>query len=241
MPDRRAHRGPHPRDPELFGRDREPVLREAVDHLSWLLTRGYAEPSSLKLVGDRFALTDRQRLAVRRCSCADQQLEARRASEIPSDALAGARVEIDGFNLLTTIEAALSDGVLLRGRDGCLRDMASMHGSYRKVAETVPALELIGEMLDGCGISTAQWWLDRPVSNSGRLRTIMGKIAEERGWDWAIELNVDPDRVLAESREIVVTADSMILDRCGRWCSLARAVVESRIDGAWILDLGDAT
>ena len=240
MPDKRAHRGPHPRDPELFAHEFEPVLRKAVRHLSWLLTHDYAVPSALKLVGDRFALTDRQRLAVRRCGCADQRLATRRTSELATHALRAACVEIDGFNLLTTIEAALCGGVLLKGRDGCIRDMASMHGSYRKVIETTPALELIGGFLSECGISNARWWLDRPVSNSGRLRTIMNDLAGARGWDWSIELVADPDAVLAESPEIVVSADSLILDRCGRWCSLARAIVESRIEGAWLLDLADA-
>lgn len=240
MPDRRAHRGPHPRDPELFGLDQAPALREAVGHLSWLLTHGYAEPSSLKLVGDRFALTDRQRLAVKRCSCADGRRSARRGSEVAPETLAGAPIEIDGFNLLTTIEAALCGGVLLVGRDGCLRDMASMHGSYRKVAETVPALHLIGEFLAEYGVTNARWWLDRPVSNSGRLRTIMSDVAEERGWNWTIELAADPDPVLAASPGIVVTADSLILDQCGRWCSLARRIVKARLPGAWTLELGDA-
>ena len=47
---------------------------------------------------------------------------------------------IDGYNALTTIESALSGSVILRARDGCYRDMASMHGTYRKVQETVPAI-----------------------------------------------------------------------------------------------------
>jgi len=37
--------------------------------------------------------------------------------------------------------------VLMFGRDGALRDMASIHGSYRKVEETVPALELTTQTL----------------------------------------------------------------------------------------------
>ena len=71
MPDARAHRGPDPRDRDAFAPAAWPRLREAVADLSWLLTRGYAEASSLKLVGDRLALTERQRMAVRRCACAD--------------------------------------------------------------------------------------------------------------------------------------------------------------------------
>jgi hypothetical protein len=38
-----------------------PILCQAVEELSWLLTRGYPPTSTLKLVGDRYALTERQR------------------------------------------------------------------------------------------------------------------------------------------------------------------------------------
>ena len=117
---------------------------------------------------------------------------------------------------------------------------AASGSSMRKVIETIPALELIGNFLSECGVANARWWLDRPVSNSGRLRTIMNDLAHTHGWEWRIELVADPDAVLAESPEIVVSADSLILDRCGRWCSLARAIVESRIESAWLLELDDA-
>ena len=46
---------------------------------SWLLTRGYAEKGALKLVGDRFSLTERQRLAVMRSACSDQHLSPAKA------------------------------------------------------------------------------------------------------------------------------------------------------------------
>ena len=110
-----------------------------------------------------------------------------------AQSLAGCRIEIDGYNVLTTIEAALSGGVLLLARDGALRDMASMHGSYRKVDETRPALELIGQTLAGFGVSEALWLLDRPVSNSGRLKKIIEDLAGQRGWTWQVELVHDPD------------------------------------------------
>ena len=152
--------------------------------------------------------------------------------------LAGCRIEIDGYNVLTTIEAALSGGVLLLARDGALRDMASMHGSYRKVDETQPALELIGQTLAGFGVSEALWLLDRPVSNSGRLKKIIEDLAGQRGWTWQVELVHDPDAELAQSDAIIATADSGILDLCGTWCNLARETVERHVAGAWILDFG---
>ena len=76
MPDKRAHRGQHPADAMLFASDRIPDIRYAVADYSLLLGKGYAEKSSLKLVGDRFALTERQRLAVMRSSCSDEHVSS---------------------------------------------------------------------------------------------------------------------------------------------------------------------
>jgi len=239
MPDRRRHRGPHPHDTTLFAARFHDILRTAVGDLSWLLTRGYAEPSSLKLVGDRYELNERQRRAVIRSACRDDALSDRSARQVPPDRLYDEPLEIDGFNLLTTVEAALSGGVLLLGRDGCLRDMASMHGSYRKVAETVPALERIGRWLAGHRVASVHWWLDRPVSNSGRLKTVMSEMAAGHSWPWTIELDDDPDRRLIASDCLVASADSMVLDQCRRWCNLARHIVEETVPDAWIVDLRD--
>ncbi len=224
---------------ELFQEEVHASLREAVRHLSWLLTRGYAIPSSLKLVGDRLILTERQRLAVARSSCSDQSLASRECRRIDTSKLKSETVDIDGFNLLTTIEAALSGGVLIRGRDGCLRDMASMHGSYRRVEETVPGLILIGESLKAADISHCQWWLDQPVSNSGRLKSIMSDLSSEHGWPWSIDLVPDPDALLRTSKNVVVTADGPVLDDCDRWCNLADEIVETQITNARPIDLRD--
>ena len=108
MPDTRRHRGPHPEDAELFAPAVWPALRAAVADLSWLLSRGYAENSALKLVGDRLQLTERQRIAVMRPTCSDQALQHRHQTQVPAERLAGERLDIDGFNVLTTVEAALA-------------------------------------------------------------------------------------------------------------------------------------
>jgi hypothetical protein len=61
--------------------------------------------------------------------------------------------------------------------------------------------------------------------------------AAQHGWNWAVELVNDPDAVLRESPEIVATADSAVLDRCGRWFNLARAVIDAQCADASIIDL----
>jgi hypothetical protein len=237
VPDRRKHRGPHPEDVRLFSAEIYPRLSLAVDDLCWLLTRGYAPDSSLKIVGDRYGLVARQRVAVARCSCGTTEAQRRRMHEVERGALHGRPIELDGYNILTTIEAALSGGGIFAARDGTYRDMASMHGTYRKVAETLTALDLLGGELARLNITECIMYLDRPVSNSGRLKTLIEDLAADKGWPWRIELAGNPDAILAESQEIVATADSVILDRCRAWYNLARAIVAGHIRQAWIVDL----
>lgn len=236
MPDRRKHRGAHPADRQLFGPGSIAGLQAATVEMSWLLTRGYPGAATLELVGNRHGLDRRQRSAVQRCSCSDAQRDDRLARRVDPEDLHGTEVHLDGFNVLTTIEVALGGGVILHARDTCYRDMASMHGTYRKVEETVPALQLVGGFMQSSGVRHVIWYLDRPVANSGRLRAVL-RHQQPSGMSWDIEVVPDPDRILVAVDGVVATADSGVLDSAGRWVNLVRAVVETHVRGAWILDL----
>jgi hypothetical protein len=227
MPDRRTHRGPHPEDEELFADSNWPRLRSAVTDYSWLLTRGYAEPSAIKIVGDRHALNARQRMAVARSACTDAALEQRRARQVTAAEVQGQPLWIDGFNVLTTVEVALGGGVVLAARDGTCRDIAGVHGTYRNVEETRPAIDLVGQTLQALAPAGCVWLLDSPVGNSGRLKTILIEIATGSGWPWKVQLVQNPDPILIASSSIVATADSMILDGCQSWFNLVPQVIAS--------------
>lgn len=237
MPDLRRHRGPHPEDPLLFAAEWENDLRAATRDLSWLLTRHYASPSAIKVVGDRYALNARQRVAIARCACGDQQLTSRRQRQVEISCLQQQQLWIDAYNVLTSVEAALSGGVILEARDGCYRDMASMHGSYRKVEETVPAISIVGDVLARWGVTGCRWLLDAPVSNSGRLKTMLRETGQDHGWNWDVELVANPDTLLVYADSIVASADSHVLDHAPRWFNLAREAIDLRVPSAWKVDL----
>jgi len=237
MPDKRSHRGPHPADENLFAPAAISDLRSALADYSLLLTKGYAEKSALKLVCDKFSLTQRQRLAVMRSACSDRQFANRIQKRIEAKNLAGESIAVDGYNVLITIEAAMSGGVIFAGRDGCYRDLASIHGTYRKVTETIPALQLIGEFLKEAGVTKTLLLLDSPVSNSGRLKTLIGELAEQNNWNWEIELLLSPDAELKKTDLIVASSDSVILDGCRHWVNLATAIIEQKLPSAWIIDM----
>lgn len=221
----------------LFAPQQIPRLRAATAELSWLLGREYAEKSALKLVGDHHQLAERQRRAVMRAACTEAARQARRARQVQLEDLRGQRLAIDGYNVLTSVEAALAAGALFVGHDGCLRDVASMHGSFRRVAETEPALRLVGECLERCAPAAVVWYLDKPVGNSGRLKKTIVDLAAAHGWRWTVQVVASPDAALASCGDVVATADSAVLDRCGRWVNLARHVIQRSVPHAWIIDL----
>lgn len=140
---------------------------------------------------------------------------------------------IDGFNVLTTIEAALAGGLILEARDGCYRDMASMHGNYRTVEETRQAIAMIGATLAELQARPCLWLLDQPVSNSGRLKTLLREFSEANGWEWQIQLVPDPDPLLIRSEHIVASSDSQIVDRAQRWFNLVQLVLDAHLPDAW--------
>jgi hypothetical protein len=176
VPDRRKHRGPGPEDPDWFGGDTLPGLKAAVTDLSWLLSRGYAGPSALKIVGDRYRLVERQRAAVSRAACPAAALADRTVRRVEPEALRGRPLRVDGFNLLLTLESALGGGVVLD----------------RRVAETQPALALAARWLKAWGVGSCTWFLDAPVSKSGRLAALI-RAADP---SWFAEVVPDPDAIL---------------------------------------------
>lgn len=229
------HRGPHPEDAALFAPDQLGRLRLALEEAGWLLGRGYPPDSLADLVCRRHQLAARQKTALVRSMCSPAAARAREAKRRPPESMAGRTLQVDGFNLLITLEVALGGGVLLRGADGALRDLAGLRGSYHLVEETERALGLLGEAFQRHAPARVLFFLDAPISNSGRLRARL--LERAQGWSVPVEAQLvpDPDRVLA-GREDVVTSDAAILESAVSWVSLTDSLL-SEIPGAWVLDL----
>ncbi len=228
------HRGPQPRDAEIFTPALAPALRAAVGDLSWLLGRDYSETAALALVGDRYQLVARARLAVSRMAGAEIAVAGRRGRRVELAGLRGRPLAIDGFNVLVTGESALAGALLLRGRDGALRDLGSVHGGYRTVDETDRVIAALVALLAAAGPSAVRWLLDRPVSNSGALAARLRAAAPA----WTVELVDAPDPALAAMDGVIATSDSWILDRCQAWIDLPAALIAAGDADVWLIDAG---
>lgn len=247
MPNSQKHRGANPKDYAAFTEKNIENLKRAVSDLSWLLSNEYPQKVSLKIVGDKFSLTDRQRKAINAASAEKQSLELRNENEIEIDLAVDSKFKklnstlvIDGYNLLITTECALSNAPLFIGLDGCMRDIASIHSTYRKVEETISALELIGKVIEELEIKETIWVLDSPISNSGRLKKIMEELAEERKWNWKILLEKHADKSIVELSQneshVVASCDAWIIINASNWVNLCSFIVKNYIPSAWVLD-----
>ncbi len=232
-----THRGLAPQDERLFAAPQLPALRAAATDLCWLLDRGYAARSAVELVGNRHNLTSRQRMAVARYACSHDDAQCRQKLRVEPGRLQGHELWLDGYNILTVLESALAGGIVLLCRDGCCRDIAGIHRRHRKLAETLPALRLVGETAAALGVGCCRWWLDQPVSNSGRLKTLIREAAADAGWNMEVELTFSPDHVLSHTAEIIATSDGIVLDRCQCWVNLTRLIIAERLPQTRLLDL----
>lgn len=218
-----ARRGFVPEDTENFGEAALPVLRRASRQISWLLEEGYDAKSASVFVGNHFLLSERQRLAIVRSIGIKAELLMRRDSQRALSELSGQKVWVDGFNEIITLEVLLSRSPLFRGMDGCIRDLASLRGTYRLIPETDGAILLLLTALQQAGAEKAVILLDEPVSNSGRLKTRIAELGEKIPMDLDILIFRGVDRALWD-KDFVITSDSVILDHCKSWVNLTEKI-----------------
>ena len=214
-----ARRGFVPEDELNFSAQNLETLRRASDHVFYLINEGYDKKQAAVFVGNHFLLSERQRLAVMRSVATEAQLAGRRRKLVSADRLAGKTVWIDGFNTIITLEVMLSRSILLECMDGTIRDLAALRGTYRLIPETEEAIRRMLQALQDLEIKEAVILLDQPVSNSGRLKTLIAEAGEGFRIGMDIQIRKDVDRELFR-KENVITSDSVILDHCAGWVNL---------------------
>lgn len=220
-----AKRGCLPEDEKFFSPEAIKTMQKASAHVFYLINEGYDLKQATTFVGNHFLLSERQRLAVMRSLATREQLAEREKKRIDTHCLEGQELWIDGFNTIITLEVMLSDSLLYVGMDGCIRDLAALRGTYRVIPETRAGVRSMLELLKAANVGMGHILLDKPVSNSGRLKTLIAEVGEEIGCDLDIQIIDDVDRVLYQ-KENVITSDSIILDHCTSWANLMSDCVQ---------------
>lgn len=228
-------RGYVPTDRKEFGDESYDALIKAQKDIFYLIGRGYPMKSASTFVGNHYMLSERQRLALARATSAAETVALREGKRI-SDKLPNQSVYIDGLNLIITLEVALSGSLLIKCMDGTVRDMAGLRGTYRLIDKTDTAIYLIGNKLEEMDIAAAYFYLDSPVSNTGRLKQRIQELLEPCSFYTVTELVNNADIPLENSAN-VITSDSIILNRCRSWINLGAEIIEDKIEEPFLLDL----
>ena len=228
-----VRRGYVPKDSIEFGAKAAEKLNAAAQELVFLMDCGYDTKSASTFVGNHHLLSERQRMALARIVSTASAVQNRKRKELLQ---APDYLVLDGFNTIITLEVALSGSLLLEGMDGTIRDLAGLRGSYRIVDKTIQAVELLIARFEKLGVKKALFYLDQQVSNSGRLRALLLDQARDHAVEVQAELHPSVDGLLSRM-ERVVTADAIILDKCGSWYNLNRKLIQSAVPDAWIFRL----
>lgn len=231
-------RGFSPKDEIEFGAKWKQLMNDAAAEVRYLIDRGYDVENAVTFVGNHYLLSKRQRTALTRILATNDQLQGRYDKEIKGPLLGGV-VNVDGFNTIITLEVALSGSLLLQSDDGTIKDLAGLHGTYRIVDKTFDAVYLLLEKLARTSIDAAEIYLDRPVSNSGRLRELIEEQAKKEHLQVNVYLEDHVDKLLS-GRERVITSDGIILDSCRSWCNINKEIIAESIPDAWIYRIGGA-
>ena len=236
---KQAKRGFFPTDERDFSPDTKKTLRRAAEEVYFLLNRDYPVKSATTFVGNRYQLSERQRLALARTVSPEASINARRQKQLTAEDVIGKTLYIDGFNTIITLEIAYCSSMLFRCMDGTIRDLAGLHGTYRLIPETDLAIAALIKTLTELKVAKAVIYLDAPVSNSGRLKTRIYELCGDIPFELDIPVE-DPVDAILKTKPIVVTADAIILDECAAWFDLTGHTISQQIGSFPFIEITDS-
>jgi hypothetical protein len=201
------------------------ILTPAREYL-WMLSKGYPQQSSLKMVGDKFMLTREMRQVLYR-GIASEERAASRINRI-SSIRKGDLVLVDTYNVLFTINNYLLGKHLFISNDGLLRDAGEMHGRIINKPVFSRSIDLFLDVLKEWRYATFILYLDEPVSHSGRLSIELSKDMAQMDIEGEALTVKSPDHMLQhEHSDAICTSDSAIIDHyTGRIVDLPRFLLE---------------
>lgn len=176
-----------------------------------MLSKGYPQKATLKMVGDKFMLPGEMRQVLYRGVIPEKQAETRRKKiSSPGE---GELVLIDTYNVLFTVNNYLLGRPLFISNDGLLRDAGEMRGRIINKPQFTRSVSLMLEVLQMWPGARYIHYLDQPVSHSGRLSIELCKDMVQMGIEGDAHTVSSPDRCLKEEQsDAICTSDGGIID-----------------------------
>lgn len=235
-----VRRGFVPTDEREFNNESLEILKKAQDDILIMLDRDYDIDKLIVFIGNHYMLSARQRLALIRSTSDFNSIKIRKSKEIIDliNINKSQAINIDGLNLIITLEVALSNSTLIHCMDNTLRDLAGLHGTYRLIDKTDIAINLIGEQLSKMNMKNINFYLDSPVSNTLKLKHRILELLSKYNFNINIELPHNAD-VILENQSYVISSDAIILNKCISWINMAKVIVDKYIPECKYVELSN--
>lgn len=219
-----VRRGYFDSDEKDFNEKNLEKLRKAQKDFYYLMNQNYPMQSIATFVGNHFAFSERQRMALIRATSSSESIKIRSEKEIKKLG-ENETVYIDGFNVIITLEVALSNSTLLHCMDNTIRDLAGLRGTYRLIDKTPIAIDMIGKKLSEMKIKKCVFYLDKPVSNSGRLKAKIFEVLEKYNFEVEVQIVLDADQALV-NLENVISSDAMVIEHSSSWINFVKNIFD---------------
>jgi hypothetical protein len=201
---------------------------EAVEDLRYLLSRGYGRISAVKFVGDKYVLDKSQRLLLYRGVYPPEGALNHQKKLVEPSSIDQSTLSIDGFNVLWTVNGALKGRPIYLCDDGFARDISAIHGSVTESDISKP-LDLIIATLKDLNPKQVYFIFDRLISRSGEISHDVKQLLSLASLKGDASTATSADFEVLRKGEIVVTSDSIIIEKAPRAFDLAAYIITKQL------------
>ncbi len=208
---------------------RRSLTLEAAKDLRFLLGRGYPKESAVTFIGNHYQLRLIERDVIFRGVFTKAVALRHKKKCVHPAELTSARLIIDGYNCLITLESAMKGLPIFKADDGFVRDASRVFRGFRQTERTKSAWRLIEDMLLDYPPKKTIVLLDKPMSRSGDLAVRIRKWMKLSGLSGTCITVKGVERSMARLNGIKASADSVIIDNAQRVFDLSGHIIIRRL------------
>jgi hypothetical protein len=214
-----------------------PLIRQALEDVSWLLGRGYDRAPSLKLVAHKYGLGPLQRAVIQEAAASQASIRYRILHHTVPARLSGKPIYMDGKHLLHVLQHALQGDFIFEAPDGCCRSARKASSLLASTPLGERCMDLVCELLNTCDTGPATWVFSRTLRGVRSVQSLVESRAQKAGRKDVVLLSEAPDQMLAQATCPVATCHGSILDQVSVWTNIPLAIMKDSIPSARLIHL----
>jgi len=156
-----------------------------------LLDKDYPLDASLKLVGDRYRLSHNGRMMLYRGILSPKSFPRSISPSFVRSPWERASLGVDGYQYLSTLMNYMHGHPMFIATDGFLRDVGGAHGRIADHRGFERMAEITAEYLAALNLQSLTFFLDAPVSSSGRQAGFLREAFAQRSINAEVRLEME--------------------------------------------------